>query len=100
MSSRKPILVVHDDPSVIGRIRPALESLGYDVTATSSDAVESVFRQVKPNIVILAPCVPAARRAQLPGMLKAVRPGTTVFQLDSLASEKLQRQLTHIQDEN
>jgi CheY-like chemotaxis protein len=94
MSNRKSILVVHDDPSVISRIRPVLEILGYDVTATTSDDVHAVFLELKPSYVVLAPCVPRTKREQIPAALKAVRPDITVFQLDSLLPETLQRQLT------
>jgi DNA-binding NtrC family response regulator len=93
MSSKKAILVVHDDPSVINLIQPVLESLGFEVTATSSDNVLSSFDNIGPSFVVLAPCVPAARREQLPAQLKSRDPRVTVFQLDSMSPKELQAQL-------
>jgi CheY-like chemotaxis protein len=93
MSSKKAILVVHDNPAVITLIQPILESLGFDVTATPSDDVLSSFDRIAPCFVVLAPCVPATRREQLPAQLKLRDPRVTVFQLDSMSPKELQAQL-------
>lgn len=93
MSRKKAILVVHDDPAVIGVIKPILDSLGFDVTATSSEECLSTFDRVSPCFVVLAPCIPADKRWQLPAEMRSRNPKVTVFQLDSMSAQELQKQL-------
>jgi CheY-like chemotaxis protein len=93
MSSKKTILVVHDDPSVITLIQPVLESLGFEVAATSSNDVLSTFEKVQPSFVVLAPCVPISKRQEIPTQLKSRAPHVTVFQLDSMSPKELQAQI-------
>jgi len=56
------VVLVDDDASIRGVLRPALERLGIDVIGEAADGIEAVevVRQLKPDVVLMD--------VQMPGM--------------------------------
>jgi len=71
----KTILVVDDQPNVLETLRWLLEAKGYGcVTAENAEAAEGLFREHKPDGVIVDYGLPGADGIVLARRLKAINP--------------------------
>ncbi len=87
------ILLVDDEPSVRRELRKFLEGKGYDVVeASSGDEGVEVYRQERPDVVLLDMMMPGMSGLLALRELKALDPEASVMMVTALHQEELVKQ--------
>ncbi len=87
------ILVVDDEPSARRELRKFLEGKGYDVVeASSGDEGVEVYRQERPDVVLLDIMMPGMSGLAALQELRALDPEASVIMVTVLHHEELAKQ--------
>jgi CheY-like chemotaxis protein len=90
MSTQPRILVVDDEPSLLGYIRTLLEVSSYSVETASSgvEAVNRVQRGLKPDLVLLDMLMPGMDGVGTLEQLRAINPAMKVVMLSCVSDSR------------
>jgi two-component system, NtrC family, response regulator AtoC len=90
MSTQPRILVVDDEPSLLGYIRTLLEVSSYSVETASSgvEAVNRIQRGLKPDLVLLDMLMPGMDGIGTLEQLRAINPGMKIVMLSCVSDSR------------